>query len=81
MEIPFGKETLGVYIPNAVRDALLEAARREDRSVSYIAGRILRQTMLDAIANDAPPPAAVNFATECDPEANADSEKGEGHVD
>lgn len=63
MESPFARETLGVYVPNVVRDALREAARREDRSVSYIAGRILREVMLNAMAEDASPALAVNFAT------------------
>lgn len=56
-----GKSTLGVYIPNEVREALASRAAEDDRTVSYIAARILKKVMRDAVESEAP--RVVNFAT------------------
>jgi len=55
-----------VYVPNEVRAALTKRAAEEDRSVSYVAARILRKVMQDAQAAEAP--RVVNFATQPAPD-------------
>ena len=56
--------TLGVHVENTVRRKLEQVAAAEDRSLSYVAARILRNAVMAQIqAEQEARPAAVNFAT------------------
>lgn len=60
--------TLGVHVENTIRARLEQVAADEDRSLSYVAARILRNAVLAQMAAEQDAmPTAVNFATQAAP--------------
>lgn len=70
--MPAGKNssTLGVHIENTVRAHLERVAEVEDRSLSYVAARVLRAAVIAEMhAEQSSSTAAVNFASVVEPPA------------
>ena len=68
MSMTPAKATLSIHVENSIRARLEQVAAAEDRSLSYVAARILRNAVLAQMAAEQEAaPVAVNFATDLHP--------------